>query len=109
MNTITKKIYFGMLVQQLNIYEEIEDAAPQYMSTATLVRETSPKYILTFGYPTETYVQTLLEIRNSDGSNTTTTTSSTMSIPPNFFLVSLRQYSTSFNYLQNVVLIVDTL
>ncbi|XP_060528669.1 mutS protein homolog 5-like isoform X2 [Cylas formicarius] len=72
------------------LYEEMPDVAPQHLVTATLYREVSPKYILTFGNRTQSYVKTLIEIRNS--ATETFTTSSNGQQPENLFLVSLNDY-----------------
>ncbi|KAL1490889.1 hypothetical protein ABEB36_011567 [Hypothenemus hampei] len=87
----------------LNIYEEMMDVAPDYLMTSIVHREIKPKYILTFGNPTDPYVRMLIDFFNSADENTTTT-STVSRLPNNFFLTSQKgfTYESSKTIVSNI-------
>ncbi|XP_066253416.1 mutS protein homolog 5-like [Euwallacea similis] len=82
--------YYSFIEKTLNLYEEMSDIGPQFSKTLIIQREISPKYLVILGDITEEYIQFLIDLSNSDTSNTTT---SSRSLPSNFFLLSLREYT----------------
>lgn len=70
------------------------EAGPQYLTTVSLFREIQPKYILTIGGKSEIFVRILSEIITyGESCLNSTTTTDTIPVPKNLFLVSSKEYS----------------
>ncbi|XP_030754739.1 mutS protein homolog 5-like [Sitophilus oryzae] len=83
--------YFNSEEQTLNLYEEMCDTKPQYLRSASILREVAPKYLLTFGNLTEEYVKAIVHFIQS--ANETVVTSDSLELPENVFLTSMNDYS----------------
>ncbi|RZC42494.1 mutS protein 5-like [Asbolus verrucosus] len=83
--------YFNFNDKLLYVYEEVVDFGPQFFVTRSLYREVNPKYILSFGNVNDEYIKVLIDTI-SPAADITTTTDTARSLPPNLFLLSVREY-----------------
>ncbi|KAJ8986006.1 hypothetical protein NQ317_013890 [Molorchus minor] len=83
--------YYNFQEKQLYVYEEFIDVGSEFLSTISLLREVRPKFILTFGNTADDFVKVLIDtIITTD---TTVTSNSLRSLPENFFLLPLKEYT----------------
>ncbi|XP_044266292.1 LOW QUALITY PROTEIN: mutS protein homolog 5-like [Tribolium madens] len=85
--------YFNFNGKLLHVYEEVLDLAPQYYMTCSIYREVAPKYVITIGKMSDEYVKHVIDVVASVN-EATTTTDSLRTLPPNMFLLRLKEYSS---------------
>ncbi|KAF7272026.1 hypothetical protein GWI33_015165 [Rhynchophorus ferrugineus] len=87
--------YYNCSDKTLNLYEEMFDISPQFLRSASIYREVSPKHLLTFGTITDVYVKALIDFSHSDIEATVSSTiqNNSLKLPDNFFLMSLKDFA----------------
>lgn len=84
------------------VYEEYIDVNPHFSILKCIYREVSPKYTICIGSSTDAFIKSLIDTINDQAPNSTT--SDIRSLPPNFYILSMKEYREFFLLIPNILL-----
>ncbi|XP_044754707.1 mutS protein homolog 5-like [Coccinella septempunctata] len=82
--------YYSLSDSLFYVYEEYIDVSPHFSILKRIFQEVSPKYTICIGSSTDAFVKSLIDTINDQAPNTTT--SDIRSLPPNFYILSMKEY-----------------
>ncbi|KAK9890839.1 hypothetical protein WA026_012185 [Henosepilachna vigintioctopunctata] len=82
--------YFSLTDSLMYVYEEYVDPGPHFLILKYLYQEILPKYTICVGSSTDIFIKELIDTINNRDSDTTA--SDIRSLPPNFFILSMKEY-----------------